>query len=293
MRKMVSDGPSQNINLGAAYPTITALKEDRCILHNNVDHDLRYAIMTGLDHDVTVRHVMAIPLHDCNNELRGMAEFTRNSNFPVPFPEDLFHTAAEDITSFAHMIWRGADYRREMNIYRILGKRFPELFLKPTNWDHVIYRYMVLIKTQINPERVHLFRVNNERTEASASVFDTGRYSKKGYLFDYSKEVNLPVAATFLREFIHQKSLLNLKQSTHAWIAGRPKLTRILSHIHVHILLVTASNKKQFSVGLEGPREAERLSSLCVHSQRHQPPVEPVDSTGLRELAVKSRAFAT
>ncbi|GAU92717.1 hypothetical protein RvY_04764 [Ramazzottius varieornatus] len=219
LRKMGPSGASTIIRLVQKFPALEAVKIGKALLRNHIDHDLRYAIMTNSDRDSNIRHLMAIPLRDSDDVIRGAVEFTRTWNFSAPFPEDLFIGTVEDITFFANMVWRGADCRREVNTYRILGARFQELYVRPANWDNVLYKFMVLIKSQMNADRVHLFRMNHHDNIAVASVYDTGKFSKQGYHYDYSKEVTLPIKETFFRNIQYLDDSINVRHSSHAWIA--------------------------------------------------------------------------
>ena len=79
---------------------------------------------------------------------------------------------------------------------------------------------MLLIKSQLNPDRIHLFRLNHGDNRAVASIFDTGRLSPQcGYHFDYSGEVILPVQETFLRNLNKIGDLINAKSPADAWLS--------------------------------------------------------------------------
>ncbi|OQV16397.1 cAMP and cAMP-inhibited cGMP 3',5'-cyclic phosphodiesterase 10A [Hypsibius exemplaris] len=220
LRKIGPHGVSVVVRFNTSHPALEAFRTGQAIRHNHIDHDLRYAMTTGFDEDVNNRHLMAIPLANLDGLTRGVVVFSRTWNFTAPFPDELFCSALEDVSSFAKMVWRGADCRRELNTYRVLGNRFQELYIEPKNWDNVIYKFMLLIKSQINPERVHLFRLNHPEDRAVASVYDTGRFSKQGYHFDYSKEVSLPIQQTFLRNILKIGDVINVKGPADAWLAG-------------------------------------------------------------------------
>ncbi|XP_055341604.1 cAMP and cAMP-inhibited cGMP 3',5'-cyclic phosphodiesterase 10A-like [Paramacrobiotus metropolitanus] len=221
LTKVINESPVKVVNKDARHPTMAALQSDRCIVSNHVDHDLRYSILTGDDTTSDVKHIMAIPFHDTNGAGRGVIEFKRTLRFPAPFTEAALHSATEDLHHFAYMLYKAADYRRELNVYRVLGKRFHELFVKPNNLDHIIYRFMILVKSLLNPARVHLFRVDTDRKYAVASAYDTGRMSHYGYHFDYSRTIRIPVCATFVFDLVQLRQPMNVKHPSDASIAGQ------------------------------------------------------------------------